>query len=206
MTESKFFVYGSLTEGLVHFSRIRDFVVNKVDATLKGSVYRLKVGYPVFVEQGEDSVIGQLLTIKTSDLLFNLLDAFHGVLPDNPAKSLYFRKLVNVNVKNESGTSASDLFEQAWVYILNPLKLPVDAVQIKDGDWQNDLKTTPCLPEKLSERQKNYVLKLGASSGREIVPIDLGLYRELMNLELIVDKGRRLALSKLGLDVYKYLS
>jgi gamma-glutamylcyclotransferase (GGCT)/AIG2-like uncharacterized protein YtfP len=206
MTESKFFVYGSLTEGLVHFNRIRDFVVNKVDATLTGSVYRLKVGYPVFVEQGQDTVIGQLLTIRTSDLLFNLLDAFHGVLPDNPAKSLYFRKFVNVNLKNESGTSASDLIEQAWVYILNPLKLPVDAVQIKDGDWQSDLRATPCLPEKLSDRQKNYVLKLGASSGREIVPIDLGLYRELMNLELIVDKGRRLALSKLGLDVYKYLS
>jgi hypothetical protein len=31
------------------------------------------------------------------------------------------------------------------------------------------------------------------------------LYRELMKLELVVDKGRRLALSKLGQEVARYL-
>jgi gamma-glutamylcyclotransferase (GGCT)/AIG2-like uncharacterized protein YtfP len=198
MTESKFFVYGSLTEGLVHFDRIKDFVIDKVEATIVGSVYRLKVGYPVFVEQGSDCIAGQLLTIKTSDLMFNLLDVFHGVMPENPAKSLYFRKLIQVNLGQEMA--------DAWVYVLNPLKLALDAVYIKSGDWKSDLKSEPCLPEKLTEKQRNYVLRLGSSSGREIVPIDLGLYRELMNLELIVDKGRRLALSKLGTEVYKYLS
>lgn len=62
------------------------------------------------------------------------------------------------------------------------------------------------LTESFWERQKSYVQKLGLTLGREIVPIDLPLYRELMNLELIVDKGRRLALSKLGQEVYRYLS
>ena len=57
----------------------------------------------------------------------------------------------------------------------------------------------------LSEKQATYVKRLGKSTSREIVPIDLNLYRELMNLELIVDKGRRLALSKLGLEVYRHL-
>ncbi len=57
----------------------------------------------------------------------------------------------------------------------------------------------------LTERQEAYIKKLGKSTGREIVPIDLPLYRELMNLELIVDKGRRLALSKLGHEVYRNL-
>jgi hypothetical protein len=68
------------------------------------------------------------------------------------------------------------------------------------------MREEPVFTEKLSEKQKSYVQRLGAISGREIVPIDLGLYRELMNLELIVDKGRRLALSKLGQEVYRYLS
>ena len=40
----------------------------------------------------------------------------------------------------------------------------------------------------------------------DIIPIDdLTLYRELMKLELIVDKGRRLALSSLGKEVYNHL-
>jgi hypothetical protein len=93
----------------------------------------------------------------------------------------------------------------AQVYVLNPMRLPTDSILIKDGDWQTDLKVSPALPAKLTDKQRTYVQKLGASSGREIVPIDLTLYRELMNLELIVDKGRRLALSKLGQEVYRYL-
>ena len=50
------------------------------------------------------------------------------------------------------------------------------------------------------------ILKLGASSGRDIVPINLDIYRDLLNKGLIVDKGRRLALTNLGFDVYKYLT
>lgn len=57
----------------------------------------------------------------------------------------------------------------------------------------------------LTENQKRYILKLGASSGRDIVPIKLELYRELMNKGLVVDKGRRLALTALGKEVYRYL-
>ncbi len=53
----------------------------------------------------------------------------------------------------------------------------------------------------LSLRQANYVKKLGQISGRDILPIDLDLYRELMKLGLIIDKGRRLALTDLGKKV-----
>ncbi len=50
----------------------------------------------------------------------------------------------------------------------------------------------------LSPRQATYVKRLSQITGREIVPIDLDLYRELLKLEIIIDKGRRLALTKLG--------
>jgi len=63
----------------------------------------------------------------------------------------------------------------------------------------------PNFLDQLTAKQVNYIKKLGSSSGRDIVPIDMELYRELMKMELIVDKGRRLALTKLGKEVFSYL-
>jgi gamma-glutamylcyclotransferase (GGCT)/AIG2-like uncharacterized protein YtfP len=196
--EARFFVYGSLTEGLVHFQKIQQFILFSVPARLQATAYRLKVGFPVVVEGGTDTVPGELVTLEKSDLLLGLLDQFHGFHPDQWEKSLYWRK--ETPVQTEAGVVS------AWTYFLNPKHLPKTARPIEDGDWRKSLQAEPALTEKLSERQKQYVLRLGATSGREIVPIDLQLYRELMNLEIIVDKGRRLALSKLGHEVYRYLS
>jgi gamma-glutamylcyclotransferase (GGCT)/AIG2-like uncharacterized protein YtfP len=197
VSEAKFFVYGSLSEGFVHFSRIKEFIIDQQEGSLIGSVFRLKVGYPVLLEDGQDLIRGQIVTVKSSEILLGLLDAFHSFFRDDPAKCLYFRKFLAVR------TAVGEALAQ--VYVLNPMRLPTDSILIKDGDWQTDLKVSPALPAKLTDKQRTYVQKLGASSGREIVPIDLTLYRELMNLELIVDKGRRLALSKLGQEVYRYL-
>ncbi len=57
------------------------------------------------------------------------------------------------------------------------------------------------LVHELTSRQAGYVKRLSQILGREIVPIDLDLYRELLKLGLIIDKGRRLALTKLGKEV-----
>jgi gamma-glutamylcyclotransferase (GGCT)/AIG2-like uncharacterized protein YtfP len=194
----QFFVYGSMTEGLVHFEKIKEFVTASKPARARGKAYRLQVGFPVFVENGADFVPGSLLDLKANSLLINILDEFHGFNQDEPEKSLYFRKEVDVEVDGN--------LQKAWSYTLNPTKLPKSATVIEGGDWVTSLKNEPALTEKLTERQKGYICRLGAISGREIVPInDLSLYRELMNLELIVDKGRRLALSKLGHEVHRYL-
>ena len=96
--------------------------------------------------------------------------------------------------------------DDAQIYFFNPKKLSAKAVRIAGGIWQDSLAENPPLTEQLTEKQKSYVLKLGSIRGREILPInDLPLYRELMKLELIVDKGRRLALSSLGKEVYNNL-
>ena len=63
----------------------------------------------------------------------------------------------------------------------------------------------PSIVNQLTERQSSYIRKLSQTTGRDIVPIDLDLYRELMKLNLIVDKGRRLALSKLGKEIARFL-
>jgi gamma-glutamylcyclotransferase (GGCT)/AIG2-like uncharacterized protein YtfP len=198
MSSSLLFTYGSFSKGYVLHNRITDFVTNSWPAQVKGSVYRLKIGFPVFLNQGEDLVKGTLCEIEGPDVLFRILDEFHGFSTINPEKSLYWK--ADVTAQLDSGEE-----RQAQVYALNPSKLPNTAQLIANGDWQSSLETAPPLLDALTERQRVYVSKLGASSGREIIPIDLELYRELMKLDLIVDKGRRLALSHLGKEVFKYI-
>lgn len=200
MTATRFFAYGSFCEGMVHFSKIQNFVQSSVFARTKATAYRLKVGFPALVKGGSDLVPGQLIEVKASDLLLGLMDEFFGYNSQNPEQSLYFKEEVEVFPE---GTSEP---VKAWVYFLNPLKLPVNAAVIPGGDWVKSLEEQPALTSKLTERQMTYIQRLGRSTGREIIPIDLTLYRELMNLELIVDKGRRLALSKLGQEVYRHLA
>lgn len=200
MTTTRFFIYGSLTEGMIHFSKIQNFVESLAFARTKGTAYRLKVGFPALVKGGGDLVPGQLVELKGSELLKALLDEFYGYNPLDPDKSLYSRDEVNVYTEGSSEPV------RAWTYFLNPLKLPVTAAVIPGGDWKKSIEDQPALTSRLSERQMTYIQRLGRSTGREIVPIDLTLYRELMNLELIIDKGRRLALSSLGQEVFRHLA
>ena len=197
---TKVFAYGSISEGMIHFDKVSAFVETHKPGWIKGSAYRLKVGYPVLIDRGEDLVPGQVLQLRGSDLLMAMLDEFFGYNPSQPEKSLYFRQ--EAQAMTEGGAET----ETVWAYYLNPKKLPSTAVVIDGGNWMQNMKTLPLLTEKLSPRQCAYIQKLGAASGRDIIPInDMTLYRELMGLELIVDKGRRLALSKLGQEVHRYL-
>lgn len=199
MTTTRFFVYGSLCEGMVHFTKIQNFIESSIVGRIQASAYRLKVGFPALLKEGRDLVPGQLVELKGSELLVGLLDEFFGFNRHDPEKSLYCRD--EVDVYPEGATEPV----KAWAYFLSPTKLPMNAVKIPGGDWMQSLLEKPSLIAQLSDRQMTYIKKLGKSIGREIVPIDLGLYRELMNLELIVDKGRRLALSKLGQEVFRHL-
>ena len=199
MNTLPFFVYGSWTEGMVHFSKIKDFVVEKTDAFTLGSVYRLRVGYPIFIAGGSDRVQGQLLQLKATDFLLGILDEFHGYKPKNENRSIFFRQ------KIEAVDGTTQQRQEAWVYAMNPRKIPSGAELIHGGDWRQSLTEKPALTNRLTDQQKAYVQKLGISVGREIVPINTEIYRELMRLELIVDKGRRLGLSKLGQEVFRYL-
>ncbi|MCB0342204.1 MAG: gamma-glutamylcyclotransferase [Pseudobdellovibrionaceae bacterium] len=205
MTETvSLFVYGSFTENRVHFPLIANFVKAKKPAAVEAHVFRLEVGYPVLAEpsvpvgQPTSWVRGELLEVEADAVLFRLLDEFHGYSAIAPEKSLFFK--VEMPFRTEAGELG-----KATCYVINPSKLPKTARWIPQGDWQAALDERPALSEQLTEPQRSYVCKLGASTGRDIVPIDLELYRQLMKLELIVDKGRRLALTRLGKEVYRYL-
>lgn len=194
----RFFVFGAMTEGLVHWSKVAQFVESKVPAQIQAAAWRLKVGFPVLTDEGNDHIEGQLIELRASDLLLGLLDEFHGFNSMDPEKGLSFRR--EIEVRTTEGTV------MAWAYFFNPRRLSTCAQRIPGGDWKRALEEQPPLIEKLTDRQRTYLTKLAAATGREIVPInDMSLYRELMNLELIVDKGRRLALSRFGQEVVRYL-
>ncbi len=199
MAFQRIFVYGSFCQGMVHYDKISKYLVASTPARAQGSVYRLQVGYPVYLNQGQDWVPGQLMEVEAPEVLFRILDEFHGHSPLQPNKSLYQKVSVQVTLTDSGDVS------WATTYALNPSKLPRSAQKIEGGDWKRALAERPSLVESLSAKQLQYIGRLGTSTGREIVPIDLQLYRELMNLDLIVDKGRRLALSSLGKEVYRFL-
>ncbi len=199
MTTMRFFMIGSWTEGMVHFQKLAPYIISSEKAYIHATVYRLPIGFPVLVDQPRQKISGQLIQIQMESSLVALIDTLHGVHPTDLAKGLHYRSEVVVQ-KDED---ASDM---AHVYFFNPKKLTAKAQLIENAEWKQIMVQCPPLPQTLTEQQKLYVLKLGQAKGRDIVPIqDLALYRELMKLELIVDKGRRLALSSLGKEVYNHL-
>ncbi len=199
MSEGTLFVYGSLSQGMVHYTRIANHIESHVEATTEGSVYRLEVGFPVFVNQGTTPVSGFLLTLSPTNVLHKLLDEFHGYSAVAPDQSLFIKTPIIVNVEGVGEPVSTQ------TYSMNPLKLPRTAVLINDGDWMKSMNERAPMTQNLTPNQKTYIQRLGRSTGRDIVPINLDLYRELMNKGLIVDKGRRLALTALGQEVYRYL-
>ncbi len=199
MTTMRLFMIGSWTEGMMHFSKLAPFVISYEVAHIEATVYKLPIGFPVLTAEKTQIIQGQLVELQFDETLMALVDTLQGVHPTDPSKGLHIRS--KAQVRKSSGE-----IETADVYFFNPKKLTSKAELITDAAWKKMLDENPPLPQTLTDRQKSYVLKLGAVKGRDIVPIqDLTLYRELMKLELIVDKGRRLALSSLGKEVYKHL-
>lgn len=199
INHNQFFVCGSFCEGMVNFSMVEPFVHQVRSGKVKGRVVRVPVGFPAMLEGGDQWVDGQLITLKPSSVLLALLDEFHGFSPLQTEKNLHFKK--NADVVLKSGEEV-----RAFRYVLNPKKMNSKFLPIEGNDWQQDLQQNQPIPNLLTPTQINYIKKLRDSKGRDIVPIQLDVYRQLMGLELIVDKGRRLALSKLGKETCKFLS
>ena len=199
MSKSTLFVYGSLMKGMVHHNKLASFVKDLKPASCEGALYRLPVGYPAMVE-GPGTVKGEILTLNSFKDIIKIIDEFEGFSPTNPEKGLYSRLEKPVLVDGAKKPST------CFVYVLNSSRLPKDAVAIASGDYRASMAAQPPLSTQLTDSQKRYILKLGASSGRDIVPINLDIYRDLLNKGLIVDKGRRLALTGLGIDVYRFLA
>lgn len=181
-------------------ARFRTFIGPRVNQIQEGYVLgrcvRGPVGYPLLTEGGSDRILGWCVEILEGGNLVPLMDAFFGL--GGSAKSPFRR--VNFEAFSLSGGSLGHHLTYSTA---------AEAVRgmppILNGDWNGDMAHNEPLPETMSLRQKEYIRKLGRSTGRDIVPIDLELYRELMKLGLIIDKGRRLALTPLGREVFRHL-
>ena len=193
------FVYGSFAEGHVHFRKLVPYLANYRTATVSGTLYRLPSGLLVLANDGTQTISGQLVTLAQAEVLFALLDEFHGVHHADPDQGLC--KRVELGAVLEDGSS-----ETTSAYVINAFRIPRGAAIVEGGDWARSLTESPPLFARLTDRQKTYIQKLGATAGREIVPIDLTLYRELMHLGVVIDKGRRLALTPLGQEIYRLLT
>ena len=205
--ELSLFVYGAFSKGMVWAHHLDRYVVERKPAKARGIVYRLPVGYPAFVipprdsqsqTADEDWVPGELVKIQAPEILFRLLDELNGYLPLTPQKSLTLKSRIFVE-------TVGGVRHECFAYAFNIAKLPGRSERIHGGDWQSDLAQRPTLAQSLTERQATYIKRLSQCSGREVILIDMTLYRELLKLELIVDKGRRLALTPMGKDVARYL-
>lgn len=194
-----FFSYGAFDQGQVHHSKISNFIVSDKPALIKGDMHLLRCGYPVLsYDPSKEFAEGRLVQLQVTESFWAILDQLVGFDPQRPEKSLLQRVEVPTRVDNYSQVAA-------FTYVLNPKKITSAHKKITGNDWRKRLLDNPPITSQLQQRQKLYIEKLSHSKGRDIVPIKMDLYRELMNLELIVDKGRRLALTPMGKEAALFL-
>lgn len=192
----KLFIYGSLCEGMIHHGILRDSIVSCEPAKIKGSVYRLDVGYPVYLTDGDDCVKGYVVSLRPSEILASILDEFHGVNLRQPNRSIYERETAQALV----GQSQLEV----EVYALRAKKLPKNAVLIEEGNWEIDFQSQEPLSSRFDEDEITYIDKIGKTTGREVIPYT-AMTRQLEKKGIVIDKGRRPALTPYGKEVFKYL-
>jgi hypothetical protein len=198
MVGLNFFLYGVYDEGGACFGRFKNFIRQSRPAMAKGSLYQLQSGFSLLFNQGDRLVRGTLVQLDLTETQWVLLDALNGCgLEKISGKSFIVRERIRLNSEEFAEVSVD-------AYCLNPEKILMTSGEIQP-ELLNKSAVLPMLIAGLSERQKVYIQKLSKTKGREVVPIDLAIARELISKELIVDKGRRLALTNLGFEVSCFL-
>lgn len=195
MTSNRVFLCAHLEQLFVN--NFQNKIKNIQSGKIIGSLILSRAHKVYLVAAPQYEIVGNVYELDGDmNLTWPVVDEFIGASFIQPHKALFFRE--EVTVKTEAGDQLT------WCYFNNFKKLAQPIEVLSHGRW-SEFELQP-LSKNLTEKQRLYLQKLGAVSGRDIVPIqDLNLYRELMKLELVVDKGRRLALSKLGQEVYKDL-
>lgn len=92
------FVYGSLMQDFFNYNQYLDGKVLKVEkAYIKGKLYHLEnKGYPGYVPEGDDTVYGEIMTIKDYDTVLKALDQMEGYEVAHHETNMYNRKPIKV--------------------------------------------------------------------------------------------------------------
>lgn len=194
-----FFLYGVYSEGQPCHGRFKNFIKKSEPAQVKASVFKLQSGLCLLLNEGAQWVSGSAVELEMDESHWPLFDALNGYNQSLASKNFIIKETVSAH-------TAEGLQILLSTYCLNPEKKHQTLGEVSEVELQN-ISALPfqSLVEKLTDRQRTYIHKLSKARGREIIPVDMALYRELMCLELIVDKGRRLALTNLGVEVSHFL-
>ena len=195
------FVFEDLGPGLVQLEKLKKLgvkVESRVSGKVRAGVVRMLSGLVVATE-GNLEIAGDIVRMELTPTASSMLEEYHGVNRAQPEAGLC--KLVQTQA-----TCSQGLSHEVEVFCLLEDRIPPSAQRVSDGNWKKAIADRPGVAQLLTPRQREYIRKLAACSGRDVVPIDLNLYRELLRLEVAVDKGRRLALTALGQEVSRWLA
>lgn len=115
--EIKVFVYGTLLSGERNARWAMD--ARRTPAWAIGTIYDTGYGFPAYTREGENRILGELLTVNAEG--FRSMDRLEGY------PRLYRREEITVFPSCGGQT-------RAWVYIMNAL--PKDARPIESGSWK----------------------------------------------------------------------
>ncbi len=125
------FVYGTLRPGQANYLRLlAGKTVREVSASCRGRLYYVTEGDYPYLEPGEGTVTGELLTLAAADYenILGALDRLEEYAPHNEESSDYLRRRTIVTLADGTQT-------QAWVYFWNCPDISGES--IRSGDFLN---------------------------------------------------------------------
>lgn len=117
MSNVNMFVYGSLKRGYPNHRLLESCMISCKQATIKGTLYDIKLGFPALQLKGNYTIKGELAQIDERVLPY--FDHFEGV------PRFYQREETDVNVDGKT--------VKAYVYTMKIL--PANSSIIKNGQW-----------------------------------------------------------------------
>jgi len=121
----RLFVYGTLRTGQPARSLIAEHVAASEPATMIGRIWGFPDGYPGFMPDGDQPVVGELVTLHDLAAALALLDAYEG-------------ELFQRNLHRARSRDGGEVW--AWVYVIADVAMCAQGVLIEGGDWYAYLK------------------------------------------------------------------
>ena len=130
--QKKIFVYGSLRTGFYNYDK---YLKGKVEDTklgkVKGKLYHMPhKGYPALLE-GEDVVIGEVMTVKNFEEVMIPMDKMENYYGVNDTRNEYNRIVMDVELEDGSKESC-----YVYYYAMNDESIfNENSVYVANGDW-----------------------------------------------------------------------
>lgn len=130
--QKKIFVYGSLRTGFYNYDKylkgkVNDAILGKV----KGKLYHMPhKGYPALLE-GEDIVIGEVMTLKNFEEVMVPMDEMENYYGVNDSRNEYNRIVMDVELEDGKIESC-----YVYYYAMNDEEVfSKNSIYINNGDW-----------------------------------------------------------------------